>query len=314
MAEEVPAHDHVRVPSDVGWTGLMTAHMRAVESARDDRLFTDPLATALVGMLQDTVRTGRDAVLPTGPADLTGELTETWYMLSTYLGVRTGYYDQVVRAAVDDGVRQVVLLAAGLDARAFRLGLPVDTAVFEVDTAPVLRFKDRVVAEAGLSPTVRRTTVAADLRGPWHEALTQAGLDPSLRTLWLVEGLFMYLSPQDCDGLLERLTALSGPGSRIALEYYEDNPRLADAGVADAVEGAVIDRVLSFFQPGPPLPPGPWLAGHGWTAEVTTLAAETTAAGRRTPLMFRRGRPHEVNLWLASGSLGDQGAGGRGTA
>ncbi|GHJ39269.1 SAM-dependent methyltransferase [Streptomyces sp. TS71-3] len=307
MAEDVLGQDRMSVPSDVGWTGLMTAHMRAVESARDDRLFTDPLATALVEMLGNTVRTGDDAVLPTGPARLAGPHTEAWYMLATYLGVRTRFYDRVVRDAAQDGVRQVVLLAAGLDSRAFRLDLPPDTVVFEMDTEPVLAFKDRVLDQAGLAPTARRRTISADLRGPWQEALTGAGFDPGLRTVWLVEGLFMYLSTENCDALLDRLTELSAPGSRIALEYYEDNPRHEDAGVTDAVEDAVIARILSFFQPGPGLPPGPWFASHGWRPEVTTLAAEITAAGRRLPLMFQPGRPHEVNLWLATGTLDEAG-------
>ncbi|WP_329455261.1 SAM-dependent methyltransferase [Streptomyces sp. NBC_01497] len=291
------------LPAGVSWTGLMTAHMRAVESGRADALFDDPLATALVKAVGHANHADGGAALPTGPDEGAGELSEMWYMLSTFLGVRTRYYDEVVTAAADAGVRQVVILAAGFDARAYRLGLPDDTTLFEVDTEPVLRFKERVLAGTDLTSTVRREAVPADLRGPWHQALTRAGFVPGLPTMWLVEGLFMYVAPDACDALLDRLTRLSGPGSRIALEYYESAPRLQDTGARGAVEEAVADYVLSFFQAGPGRPPAAWLAERGWRSEVTTLAREISARGRRIPLMFQRGRPHEVSLWLASGRL-----------
>ncbi|WP_158717469.1 SAM-dependent methyltransferase [Streptomyces sp. NRRL WC-3744] len=294
----------VILPGDVGWTGLMTAHMRAIESARQDRLFDDPLATAVVDLARHAIRTDPDGALPTGPKDDQGELTETWYMLSTFLGVRTRYYDSRVTAACAAGIRQLVVLAAGLDARAYRLELPADTTVYEVDTEPVLRFKESVLTRTRLEPTARRRTVVADLRGPWEAALTGVGFDPALPTMWLVEGLFMYLSGPQSERLLDGLTRLSAPGSRLALEYYESIPRPEDVSTVDAAEEAVIARILSFFQDGPPTPPDRWLPSHGWRPEVTTLAAEITARGRVIPEMFRKGRPHEVNLWLAHGTLG----------
>ncbi|MGQ5637880.1 MULTISPECIES: SAM-dependent methyltransferase [unclassified Streptomyces] len=294
----------VALPRDVGWTGLMTAHMRAIESARPDRLFGDPLATAVVDLVRNAIRTDPDAALPTGPDDDRGQLTETWYMLSTFLGVRTRYYDGRITAACTAGIRQVVILAAGLDARAYRLDLPAGATVYEVDTEPVLRFKERVLTHARLHPLTRRRTVVADLRGPWEEALAGAGFDPALPTMWLVEGLFMYLSGPECDRLLGGLTRLSAPGSRLALEYYESVPRPEDVSTVGAVEEAVIARILSFFQDGPAESPDRWLGSHGWRPEVTTLTAEIIARGRTVPEMFRKGRPHEVGLWLAHGLLG----------
>ncbi|MEU6602973.1 SAM-dependent methyltransferase [Streptomyces flaveolus] len=299
-AEDEP----VTLPPDVGWTGLLTAHMRAIESARPDRLFDDPFATAVVDLVCNAIRTDPDVALPTGPENDRGELSETWYMLSTFLGVRTRYYDSRVTAACTAGIRQVVILAAGLDARAHRLDLPPDTAVYEIDTEPVLRFKEMVLRHARLKPATRRRTVVADLRGPWEGALRDAGFDPALPTMWLVEGLFMYLSGAECDRLLGGLTRLSAPGSRLALEYYESVPRPEDVSTVDAVEEAVIARILSFFQDGPATAPDRWLGSHGWRPEVTTLAAEITAWGRVVPEMFRKGRPHEVSLWLAHGLLG----------
>ncbi|MFF0462750.1 SAM-dependent methyltransferase [Streptomyces mexicanus] len=202
------------------------------------------------------------------------------------------------------GIRQLVVLAAGLDARAYRLDLPADTTVYEIDVEPVLRFKESVVTRARLKPAARRHAVVADLRGPWQAALARAGFDPELPTTWLVEGLFMYLSGPECERLLDGLTRLSAPGSHLALEYYESIPRPTDVSTADAVEEEVIARILDFFQDGPAAAPDRWLPSHGWRPEVTTLAAEITARGRVVPEMFRKGRPHEVSLWLVHGLLG----------
>ncbi|MFF5143061.1 SAM-dependent methyltransferase [Streptomyces sp. NPDC013157] len=290
------------LPPDIGWTALLTAHMRAVESLREDRLFDDPLATAVVDLVRRTARTDPDA-LPTGPEDDTGDLTEAWYMLATYLAVRTRYYDERTLAAVAAGIRQVVILAAGLDSRAVRLGLPADTVVYEVDTEPVLRFKESVLESARLKPGSQRRPVDADLRGHWGEKLGEAGFVPERPTMWIVEGLFMYLAPEDCARLLDSVTSLSAPGSRIALEYFESNPGPEDVTTVDDVEAAVIGRIVSFFQGGPHVSPGEWLRGHGWEPDVTTLARETIARGRDIPEMFREGRPHEVSLWLAHGLL-----------
>ncbi|MFD8723518.1 SAM-dependent methyltransferase [Streptomyces sp. NPDC059629] len=289
------------LPPGIGWTGLLTAHMRAVESRRKDRLFDDALATATVGLVRGTVRTDPDAALPTGPEQDGGDLTEAWYMLATYLGVRTRYYDEHVLAAVATGIRQVVVVAAGFDSRAVRLGLPADTTVYEVDTEPVLRFKEAVMDSAGLTPNCVRRTVAADLRGPWARALTARGFDPLRPTMWIIEGLFMYLSSEDSDRLLDTVARLSARGSRLALEYFDSAPRQDDVTTVDATESAVIGRIVGFFQDGPALPPTPWLTAHGWEPDVTTLADEIASHGRNIPRMFQKGRPHKITLWLAHG-------------
>jgi len=277
--------------------------MRAVESRREDRLFEDPLARQIADLVRGAIRTDPDVALPTGPDDV-AELTEAWYMLATYIGVRTRYYDERVRAAATAGIRQVVILAAGFDSRAIRLDLPADTAVYEVDTEPVLRFKESVLHDSHLEPTCARRPVAADLRGAWTTPLRAAGFDPGQPTMWLIEGLLMYLAAQDCEHLLADLTPLSAPGSRLALEYFESNPRADDVTTIDATERAVIDRIVGFFQTGPALPPDRWLGAHSWTPDTTTLLDQITGRGRRVPEMFQKGRPHEVNLWLAHGELG----------
>jgi methyltransferase (TIGR00027 family) len=293
----------ITLPADIGWTGLLTAHMRAVESQRGDRLFDDPLATAVVDLVRNAVRTDPDGALPTGPEDNSAELTEAWHMMATYLAVRTRYYDDRIRAAVTTGARQVVILAAGLDARAVRLGLPSDTTVYEIDSGSVLRFKESVIESTHLKPSAARRPVIADLRGPWAERLTGAGFDPQQPTMWLIEGLLMYLAPDDCDRLLDTVTRLSAPGSRVALEYFDSTPRQDDVSTVNDVEAAVIGRIVSFFQDGPAIPPNRWLEEHGWKPDVTTLAQEIAAHGREIPKMFQKGRPHEVGLWLSHACL-----------
>lgn len=291
------------LPSGVGWTGLLTGHMRAIESSREDRLFDDALATATVDFVRGIIRTDPDAALPTGPERDSGNLTETWYMLATYLGVRTRFYDERILAAIAAGIRQVVIVAAGLDSRAVRLDLPADVTVYEIDTEPVLQFKEVVMDSAQLKLKSGRRPVAADLRGPWAEKLAEMGFDSLRPTMWLVEGLLMYLTPEACDRLLYGITSLSAGGSRLALEYFESTPRREDLSTVDDVESAVVERFLSLFQEGPSVPPHPWLDVHGWDIEITTLADEIASHGRDIPLMFQKGRPHEIVLWLAHGKL-----------
>lgn len=157
----------------------------------------------------------------------------------------------------------------------------------------MLRFKESVLTRARLKPTTRRHPVVVDLRGPWEAVLADAGFDPARPTMWLVEGLFMYLSGPERERLLDGLTRLSAPGSRLALEYYEPVLRPEDVSTVDAVEEAVIARILGFFQEDPATSPDQWLPTRGWRPEVTTLAAEIAARGRAVPEMFGKGRPHE---------------------
>ena len=151
-----------------------------------------------------------------------------------YQGVRSRFFDEALLGA---GTRQVVLLAAGLDARALRLGWPSGTTVFEVDQPRVLGFKDEVIDSVGGTPTARRVTVPVDLRHDWPAALTAAGFDPRLPTAWLAEGLLPYL-PADAERLLfERVHALSAPGSRIAVEHI--------GGIGDRIAADPYLRSLS---------------------------------------------------------------------
>jgi methyltransferase (TIGR00027 family) len=135
------------------------------------------------------------------------------------MGVRTKYFDEYFAAATDNGVRQVVILASGLDARAYRLPWPDGTVVYEIDQPQVIEFKTTTLAGIGAQPSATRRTVAIDLRADWPTALQKAGLDPTKPTAWLAEGLLIYLPPDAQDRLFDNIAALSAPGSTIATEF-----------------------------------------------------------------------------------------------
>jgi methyltransferase (TIGR00027 family) len=142
------------------------------------------------------------------------------------MAVRTKFYDEFFLDATEAGIRQVVILASGLDSRAYRLPWPDGTTVYEIDQPQVIEFKSRTLAEMGAQPTAYRRTVAIDLRDDWPAALRAAGFDPDQPTAWSAEGLLGYLPPEAQDRLLDTVTALSAPGSRIATESL---PRRDDA-------------------------------------------------------------------------------------
>ena len=111
-----------------------------------------------------------------------------------------------------------MILAAGLDARVWRLPWVHGSVVYEIDQPQVLAFKAETLATGGARPFVRYQAVPIDLRADWPTALCEAGFDPSTPTAWSAEGLLPYLSAAGQDLLFERIVKLSAPGSRIAVE------------------------------------------------------------------------------------------------
>jgi len=144
------------------------------------------------------------------------------------MACRTRFYDQFFLAATRGGVGQAVILASGLDARAYRLPWPAGTVVYEVDMPDVIEFKILTLGELGAEPTAERRTVAVDLRDDWATALRSAGFDPQAATAWSAEGLLVYLPDAAQDALFDNITALSAPGSRLAFEFVPDTAVFAD--------------------------------------------------------------------------------------
>jgi methyltransferase (TIGR00027 family) len=253
----------------VGETALGAAMMRAEEATRRDRLFDDPLAALFLAAAPDP--------FPDGPDPDDPEIAALKDAFQTNVAIRTRFYDEFLRSAVHAGCRQVVLLAAGLDTRAFRLDWPRDVRLFELDLPEVLSFKNGVLADSNATPRCTRIPVAVDLREDWPAVITQAGIDTRQPVAWTVEGLLAYLTDADAVRLLARVSDLSSQASRLALETARaaDDATLSRAGNVEALE-----QIATMWQGGPRRDPGEWLAERGWHVERLERAALAQAYGR----------------------------------
>ena len=204
--------------SSVGATATMVAAARAMASTADDALINDPFAEPLVRAVGVDFFTR----LVTGelrPEDLDSDNESVGMQRMTdNMAVRTKFFDEFFLSATEGGIRQAVILASGLDSRAYRLAWPAGTTVYEIDQPDVIEFKTRNLAELGAEPTAERRTVAMDLRYDWPSALIEEGFDPNQPTAWSAEGLLGYLPPDAQDRLLDTITELSAPGGRVAVE------------------------------------------------------------------------------------------------
>ncbi len=209
--------------SSVGATATMVAAARALASAEPNAIINDPFAAPLVRAvgLDFFIRLVNGDVLPSDAQDGERDLR----LETDSIAVRTRFFDDFFLNAARDGVTQSVILAAGLDARAYRLAWPPGSVVYEVDQPKVVEFKTAAMANLGAEATADRRTVAVDLRDDWPEALRHSGFDPSQPTSWSAEGLLMYLPPEAQDRLFDNITELSAPGSKLATEYHGDSGR-----------------------------------------------------------------------------------------
>ncbi|PJE24116.1 MAG: SAM-dependent methyltransferase [Mycobacterium sp.] len=210
--------------TSVGATATMVAAARAIASNTDDPVINDPFAEPLVRAVGVDFLT-RWATGDLAAADIDDE-DSSWKLehMPAAMAARTRFFDSFFHDATQAGIRQAVILASGLDARAYRLSWPDDMAVFEIDQPEVIAFKAAALAELGAAPTVDRRTVAIDLRQDWPAALRQAGLDPNRPTAWIAEGLLGYLPPEAQDLLMDNITALSAAGSRLGVEAMPSRP------------------------------------------------------------------------------------------
>jgi methyltransferase (TIGR00027 family) len=209
--------------SSVGATATMVAAQRAV--ANREGLIDDPFAEPLVRAV------GLDFFVRALDGEIEFEDIDPEFNMrraAEGMAVRTRWFDALFTDAAAAGVRQAVILAAGLDARAYRLPWPDGTVVFEVDQPDVIEFKSKTLAELSAEPTADRRTVAIDLRADWPKALRDNGFNPEEPTAWIAEGLLIYLPPEAQDLLFDRINELSAPGSRLATEHIPDVSMFAD--------------------------------------------------------------------------------------
>ncbi len=235
----------------VAGTGLLVAAIRAMESTRDDRLFTDPFADKLAG--------------DTGRRLLAAAVAATGERSTTQIVVRTRFFDEALLRAAR-AAKQVVILAAGMDARAYRLAWPDDTTLYELDQPAVIAAKADLLADD--QPRCRRVAIGIDLADDWPRALQAAGFDRETPTVWLIEGLLQYLDGGAVRTLFERVDTLSAANSTLLYDVVGktllESPMMATLRQSMAERGS------------------PWLFGtdepgelaerHGWSAIVTDIA------------------------------------------
>lgn len=230
--------DNWDLASSVGATATMVAAGRAMASRPDRGLIDDPFAEPLVRAVGIPffidLLDGRLADSPFG--DDGADRAEA---MIAGMAMRTRFFDDYFARSVAAGIRQAVILASGLDARAYRLPWPAGTVVYEVDQPAVIGFKTTTLADLGAEPTATLKTVGIDLRGDWPAALTANGFDPAEPTAWLAEGLLIYLPPDAQDRLMDTITALSAPGSTVATEYV---PGIVDFDTDRAREMSAVMR------------------------------------------------------------------------
>jgi methyltransferase (TIGR00027 family) len=277
------------ITESVGVTALSVAAARAVETGAPDPLIRDQFAYLLVSAAGQ--RWARLAS-STEWIDDDEQGRRAHRLAIDYQAVRTHYFDSYFAGATAAGIRQVVILAAGLDSRAFRLDWPAGTTVYEIDQPQVVTYKTTTLESVGAAPTADRRTVQVDLRDDWAAALTAAGFDPGQPTAWLAEGLLPYLPAQAQDRLFEILTKLSARDSRVAVEAFSlgaaDNEarRVARRARFDRIRqrlGLEINVETLTYQETDRADAAEWLTEHGWHVTAVSNADEMARLGRPIP-------------------------------
>ncbi|MEU2025155.1 class I SAM-dependent methyltransferase [Streptomyces sp. NPDC016469] len=265
------------VDGGVGLTALLVAAARAIETRRRDSLARDVYAEHFVRAAPACADWPvRIEQVPDGDENA------LWGRFARYFGLRTRVLDDFVVRSVLTGARQVVLLGAGLDTRAFRLDWPSDCVFFEVDRAGVLAFKHQVLTDLSAAPRVKRVLVPVDLRDDWVTALTASGFDAAAPSIWLAEGLLFYLPGPAETYLVDTVDLLAAEGSALAFEAKLEADLLAyrDSAIYTATREQIGIDLLGLFDKGPRPDSAGRLAARGWSASTHTPFEFTRRHGR----------------------------------
>jgi methyltransferase (TIGR00027 family) len=277
------AGDSWAITELVGATALGVAAARAVETAGPNPLIRDDFARTLVSSAGPAWARLADPELAWLDDDPHGQRAHRLGI--DYQAVRTHFFDEYFGNAVSAGIRQVVILAAGLDSRAYRLKWPAGAAVYEIDQPKVLGYKTGILESHGAVPTARRRPVPVDLRDDWPAALAAAGFDRTQPTAWLAEGLLPYLPSDAQDRLFEMFTSLSVPGSQVAIEAFGMNSRSNSQRWLRMRERLGLDvnvQALTYHEPDRS-DAAQWLTDHGWQVNVVNNRDEMARLGRPVP-------------------------------
>ncbi len=261
--------------SSVGTTATLVATGRAIASQDSHGLIDDPFAAPLVRAVGIEVFTKMvDGELSMDTlAQLAPDAAERARSNIDEMAVRTRFFDDFFITSGKAGIRQAVILASGLDSRAYRLPWPAGTVVYEIDQPEVIEFKTRALADLGAEPKAERRTVPIDLRNDWPAALRAAGFDPAKPTAWCAEGLLIYLPPEAQDRLFDNIAALSAPGSAVATEFVpalkDFDPEKARAATATFTQLGLNLDMPSLIYHGERHSAADYLKAKGWEMSGT---------------------------------------------
>jgi methyltransferase (TIGR00027 family) len=275
-------NDNWDLASSVGATATAVAASRAMASAGPDPLLDDPWADPLVRAVGiDTFIKLIDGQIGSTDDPLLNRRT-----MNEQITVRTRFFDDFFVGATNAGIRQAVILASGLDTRAYRLPWQAGTVVYEIDQPEVIAFKTQTLADLGAEPAAQRRTVAIDLRDDWPTALQEAGFDAQQPTAWSAEGLLVYLPPEAQDRLFDNIAALSAPGSRIATEHMDMRNIPADWAEKLTERSRRIGsniNLAELFYTGDRNTAAEYLHGHGWRVDIRNTEQAFAANGFTVP-------------------------------
>jgi methyltransferase (TIGR00027 family) len=268
--------------SSVGSTATMVAAQRAL--ANREGLIDDPFAEPLVRAVGlDFFIRALDGQIELDDVDPEFNMRRA----AEGMTVRTRWFDELFTDAAAAGTRQAVILAAGLDARAYRLPWPDGTTVYELDQPEVIDFKTKTLTGLGAKPKADRRTIAVDLRNDWPKALLDNGFDPTQPTAWIAEGLLIYLPPEAQDLLFDRIDELSAPGSRVATEHIPDVTMFSDERsqrITERLKKYGHDIKMSdLIYHGERSHVIEYLTGHGWDVIAQTMREAYDANGFEFP-------------------------------
>lgn len=271
--------EKLRSKSTLGSTAHWTAAVRALETAREDRLFEDPWASALAG-------NEGSAWIANHPPDS---------LVPMVLRIRF-FDDFLKRVTGGDILHQVVLMAAGLDTRAFRLDWPAGTTIFELDQPGVFQEKELILHSAGAKPTCTRRIIESDLTAPWKDILLQAGFDPTRPSAWLLEGFLFYIPNEISTRILDDVNGLAVPGSWLGFDIINSNtltsPYTKQWIEMQAKAGAAWIGTMD--------EPVEFLARRGWQSTLSQAGAVDANHGRWRLPVFPVTLPNMPHNWFVT--------------
>jgi methyltransferase (TIGR00027 family) len=310
-------NDSWDIATSVGATAVMVALARAAETISANPLIRDNYAETLVSTPElaevceqiASMWRQRDDEDTDDSDDSDDQMATNFQQMVDYQAVRTHFFDEFFATGTAAGIRQVVIVAAGLDSRAYRLDWPSGTMVFEIDQPKVLEYKTATLSRAGVIPSATRREVAADLRHDWPAALRAAGFDPDAPTAWLAEGLLPFLPGEAQESMFAAIDGLSAPGSQIAVEVFgvdeaarrevEEQWRQARAEREARGEDISFDPLELWYHDDVRPECADWFAAHGWRTRSVEAAGEFERLGR--PVWETPGRPRPfVNAFVTA--------------